>query len=184
MFTGIIEEIGRIHSVSRSRVQRMTVESKLEVSTGDSIAIQGICLTVTDTTKTGFAIEVMKQTLGRTTLPTWRAGDYLNLERALRVDSRLGGHIILGHVDDVAQLRKIKSNEYFFEIDPDFSRYVIPRGSVGIDGASLTVSSIADHVLSVSLIPYTLENTTLGRLRPGARVNVEYDHLVKILRQK
>jgi riboflavin synthase len=184
MFTGIIEEKGRIQSISRSRIQRISVKSELELTAGDSIAVQGICLTVIQITKSGFIVEAMRQTLGRTTLNDWRVGDYLNLERALRVDSRLGGHILLGHVDDAGKLVRIKSNEYFFEIDRSFSRYIVPRGSIGIDGASLTVSSIAGNVISVSLIPYTLKNTTLGTLRPGARVNVEYDYLAKVLQRK
>jgi len=184
MFTGIIEEKGRIQSISKSRVQRINIKSGLEVETGDSVAIQGICLTVTEITKTGFIVDVMKQTLRKSTLTDWRAGDYLNLERALRIDARLGGHIMLGHVDDAEKLVRIKSNDYFFKIDPSYSQYVVPRGSIGLDGVSLTISSIAGNVISVSLIPYTLKNTTLGRLRVGARVNIEYDYLAKILQQK
>lgn len=183
MFTGIIEEKGRIQSISRSRVQKISIRSELELTAGDSIAVQGICLTVTEVTKSGFIVEAMRQTFGRTTLNDWRGGDHLNLERALRLDSRLGGHILLGHVDDVGKMVKIKSNEYFFEIDPSFSRYIVPRGSIGIDGASLTVSSVTGNVISVSLIPYTLKNTTLGSLRPGARVNVEYDYLAKVFQR-
>jgi len=184
MFTGIIEEKGRITSISGSRVRKINIESGLEVNKGDSIAIQGICLTVTNVTKNLFTVDAMRQTLGATTLENWHAGDYINLERALRMGDRLGGHIMLGHIDDIGKLTRIKFNEYSFQIDPQYTVYVVPRGPIGIDGASLTISSIAGNVISVSLIPYTLKSTTLGRLRVGARVNIEYDYLAKILQQK
>ncbi|MBE0432055.1 riboflavin synthase [candidate division WOR-3 bacterium] len=181
MFTGIIEEKGRVLSISRAEVQKIKIESSLQVNKGNSIAVQGICLTVTGLTKQGFVVDAMKQTLGATTLNYWRAGDYVNLERALRVGDRLGGHIMLGHVDDVGRLARVKTNEYFLEIDPEYAPCVIDKGSIGIDGVSLTVSSITSNIVSVSLIPYTLQNTALGSLRVGGRVNIEYDYLAKVL---
>lgn len=181
MFTGIIEEKGRISSITRSKVQKITIASGLEVKKGDSIAVQGVCLTVTGIDKNGFAVDVMRQTRGVTTLPGWRAGEEVNLERALRITDRLGGHIMLGHVDEVGKLLRIKANEYFFQIKPDNMKYIIPKGSIGIDGTSLTIASIADRSFSVSLIPFTLNNTTLGRLRTGAAVNIEYDYLAKLV---
>jgi riboflavin synthase len=184
MFTGIIEDKGKIISITRSRVQKIKIMSGLQVDKGDSIAIQGICLTVSDVIKNAFTVDAMQQTLGVTTLRNWRAGDYVNLERALRIGDRLGGHIMLGHVDDVGKLIKIKANGYFFQIDPKYAAYVVPKGSIGIDGASLTASSLTKNILSVSLIPFTLKNTTLGRLRIGASVNIEYDYLAKILQKK
>jgi riboflavin synthase len=183
MFTGIIEEKGKIISITRSRVQKIKIMSGLQVGKGDSIAVGGICLTVTDVIKNGFTVDAMQQTLGATTLGNWHAGDHINLERAMRIGDRLGGHIMLGHVDDVGKLVKIKSNEYSFEIDPKYTPYVIPKGSIGIDGASLTVSAINKNVLSVSLIPYTLKHTALGGLRIGTRVNIEYDYLAKFLKK-
>lgn len=181
MFTGIIEERGRILSISRAGVQQIKIDSGLQVNKGDSIAVQGVCLTVTGLTKQGFVVDAMKQTLGATTLNYWRAGDDVNLERALRVGDRLGGHIMLGHVDDVGRLVRVKKNEYFFEINPEYAPCVIAKGSIGVDGVSLTVSSVTGKRLSVSLIPYTLQNTALGSLRVGGRVNIEYDYLAKIL---
>ena len=181
MFTGIIEEKGKIESITRSAVQRISIGSRLAVEPGESVAIQGICLTVTKVTKTGFSVDAMKQTMIKTTLPGWRSGDDVNLERSLRADSRLGGHIMLGHIDDVGKVVRIKTNEYFFEIDRAFSRYLVPRGSIGIDGASLTISSVSRNTFSVSLIPYTLKNTTFTGLRVGKRVNVEYDYLAKLV---
>jgi riboflavin synthase len=155
----------------------------LEVRKGDSIAIQGICLTVNDLTKNGFTVEVMRQTKGVTTLTDWRTGDYVNLERALRFGDRLGGHIMLGHIDEVGKLVRVKTNEYFFKVDPKNASYLIPKGSIGIDGASLTISSITGNTFSVSLIPFTLSNTTLGALRTGALVNIEYDYLAKLFKR-
>lgn len=181
MFTGIIEATGRVISISRSGTQKIRIESGLEVSPGDSIAVQGICLTVTGIAGRGFVVDAMKQTLGATTLKYWRAGDTVNLERALRMGDRLGGHVMLGHVDDVGTLTRVRSNEYFFEIDPACAAWTVDKGSIGIDGASLTVSSVAGNVLSVALIPYTRQTTSLGRLRAGSRVNIEYDYLAKLL---
>jgi riboflavin synthase len=183
MFTGIIEEKGKIISISRAKVQQIKIRSDLQLNEGDSIAVQGICLTVTSVSKGGFTVDAMRQTLGATTLSDWHGGVFVNLERALRIGDRLGGHLMLGHVDDVGQLSKIKANEYFFRIDPDYAVYVVPKGSIGIDGASLTVSSIEKDTVSVSLIPYTLKNTALGSLRIGARVNIEYDYLAKFLKR-
>jgi len=183
MFTGIIEEKGKIFSITKSTVLKIKIASGLQVKKGDSIAVQGICLTVTDVLRNGFTVDAMQQTLGVTTLKNWHAGNHVNLERALRIGDRLGGHIMLGHVDDVGKLVTIKTNEYTFEIEPEYASYVIPKGSVGIDGASLTVSSVSKDTISVSLIPYTLRNTSLGELRIGARVNIEYDYLAKFLRK-
>jgi riboflavin synthase len=123
----------------------------------------------------------MRQTRGATTLSEWHAGNYLNLERALRIGDRLGGHMILGHVDEVGTMTKIKTNEYFFTINQKNARYIIPKGSVSIDGISLTISSIAKNIFSVSLIPHTLKHTTFETLRIGSRVNIEYDYLAKLL---
>lgn len=183
MFTGIIEEKAKILSISRAKVQEIKVQSDLQVNQGDSIAVQGICLTVTRVNRGGFTVGAMRQTLGATTLSDWHTGIFVNLERALRIGDRLGGHIMLGHVDEVGKLLKIKANEYFFRIAPPYAGYVVPKGSIGVDGASLTVSSIGKDVVSVSLIPYTLKNTTLGSLRTGARVNIEYDYLAKFLKR-
>lgn len=181
MFTGIIEEKARIISISRSKVQRINIRSALEVKKGDSVAVQGICLTVTHVTKTGFVVDAMRQTRGATTISEWRAGSHVNLERALRIGDRLGGHMILGHVDEVGTMARRQNNEYFFTITPKNTRYLVPKGSISVDGISLTISSIAKNTFSVSLIPHTLKHTTLGTLRAGSRVNVEYDYLAKLL---
>jgi riboflavin synthase len=184
MFTGIIEEKGKIVSISKSRVQKIVIASGLEVKKGDSIAIQGICLTITGLAKKGFAVDVMRQTRGVTTMTEWRAGAHVNLERSLRIGDRLGGHIMLGHIDEVGKVVRVKSNEYFFKINPRNALYLVPKGSIGINGASLTIASIVNDVFSVSLIPYTQKNTTLEELRTGTSVNIEYDYLAKLLQKQ
>jgi riboflavin synthase len=181
MFTGIIEEIGKISKISKGLIYTIHIASELKVKKGDSIAIQGTCLTVMDVDSKGFSVEVMKQTKGVTTLSEWHVGNQVNLERALKIGDRLGGHILSGHVDERAKVIRIRGNEYYFQIDPRNVHYLIPKGPIGIDGVSLTISSISQNTFSVSLIPYTLKSTTLSNLRKGSFVNVEYDYLAKIL---
>ena len=180
MFTGIIEEKARIQKITQGAVWRIAVTSHLITKKGDSIAIQGVCLTVTDTDKKGFTVEAMRQTKRVTTVPDWRAGDYVNCERALKMGDRIGGHILLGHVDEVGKMIRKQANAFFFQISRQNARYLIDKGSIGINGASLTISTVSRNIFSVSLIPYTLETTTFGNLRTGAFVNIEYDYLVKI----
>ncbi len=181
MFTGIIEEKGRILKIIRNRVQRIFVQSSLENRIGDSISIQGVCLTVTELYESGFVIEAMEQTKGRTTISKWRQGDWVNLERALQFNGRVGGHFVLGHIDEVGRLIRRTGNEYYFQISAANTRYLIPRGSIAIDGVSLTVGNVSQQIFSVFLIPHTLENTSFGSLKVGAFVNIEYDYLVKII---
>jgi riboflavin synthase len=181
MFTGIIEETGTIEKITGGRIQTIAVTSKLENQVGDSIAIQGICLTVTALTKNGFSVEVMKQTERITTLPDWRTGDRVNLERALQIGGRLGGHILLGHVDEVVRCIRIRGNEYYFQANTSNKPYLVAKGSVALDGVSLTIGSVSGNVFSVSLIPYTREYTTLGRVKLRSATNVEYDYLAKIV---
>ncbi|OPX18039.1 hypothetical protein BXT86_03270 [candidate division WOR-3 bacterium 4484_100] len=181
MFTGIIEEKARIDRIIKSRVRRIHITSRLDVQEGESIAVQGVCLTIAQKDKKGFVVEAMAQTETDTTLNLWQAGDYVNLERALRLGDRLGGHILLGHIDEVAKLIRIRANEYYFQIKRDNVRYLVPKGSIGVDGVSLTISKYNNNLFSVSLIPYTLKQTTLGSLKTGMKVNIEYDYLTKIL---
>ncbi|MEO0095570.1 MAG: riboflavin synthase [candidate division WOR-3 bacterium] len=183
MFTGIVEEKGKILNINKGRLQKIDIQSGLKVNPGESIAIQGICLTVTKIIKNGFSVEVMEQTKGRTTLNNWKIGEYVNLERALAFDGRIGGHIVLGHIDEVARIIKIKENEYYFQISSENEKYLISRGSIAVDGVSLTIGDIRKNTFSVFLIPHTLNSTTLGNRRIGDYVNVEYDYLVKIIRK-
>jgi riboflavin synthase len=180
MFTGIIEDKGKILSITRGRARKISIQSVLENRTGDSIAVSGVCLTVTGLIKGGFTIEAVAQTRGSTTLDRWKIGDGVNLERALKLGDRLGGHMVLGHVDETAKLVRVAGNEYYFQSGLKHQKYLIPKGSVCVDGISLTIGKVSQNIFSVSLIPHTLENTTFPRLKPGAFVNVEYDYLVKI----
>jgi len=184
MFTGIIEEKGKIRKIVRGALQKIEVQSSLEVKMGDSVAIQGVCLTVTGLAKKGFTVEAMAQTKGSTTLSQWKSDDHINLERALGLGDRVGGHILLGHVDEVGKLIRIGGNNYFFQISTINARYLVNKGSIAIDGVSLTIGSISENIFTVSLTPYTLKNTTLGNLKPRSFVNIEYDYLVKILKTK
>ncbi len=181
MFTGIIEEKGKIANMTKGKIQRIDIESTLKNKQGDSIAIDGICLTIVATTDKGFSVEAMQQTKGLTTFSQWRVNDRVNLERALTISSRLGGHILLGHVDETAKVIRKKGNEYFFQISRKNQKYLIEKGSISINGCSLTIMSISNDIFSVSVIPYTLQNTTLGNLKIGSLVNLEYDYLIKIL---
>jgi riboflavin synthase len=180
MFTGIIEEQGKILKIVRGRTNQMTVQSALEFKPGDSVAINGICLTVTGVIKAGFTVDAMVQTKESTTLERWQAGDRVNLERALKLSDRLGGHIVLGHVDETAKLIRVAGNEYYFQAGAKNQKYLIPKGSVCVDGISLTIGKVSRNVFSVFLISHTLQSTTFPSLKPGSFVNVEYDYLAKI----
>ena len=184
MFTGIVEEKGTITKIVRSKVQVISIASQLEVKKGDSIGIQGICLTITNIDKNGFSVQAMRQTKRVTTLPDWKTGDEVNLERSLMLNSRLGGHIVLGHVDEIAKCIRINSNEYTFQVGPQNTCYLVPKGSICIDGVSLTISMSSKSIFAINLIPYTLEHTTLGRIKPGSFVNIEYDYLAKLVLNK
>ncbi|MEI6361228.1 MAG: riboflavin synthase [Actinomycetes bacterium] len=187
MFTGIVEERGYVVSVTdladaaRLLIRGPRVTS--DASAGDSISVNGVCLTVVDLEDGTFSADVMQETLRRSSLGTLSTGSHVNLERAARVDSRLGGHIVQGHVDGTATVRSVEPAEHwttmFFEIAPSLSRYIVEKGSVCIDGVSLTVVHVDDESFSVSLIPTTLEHTTLGMREVGDRVNIEVDVLAK-----
>ena len=183
MFTGIIEEIGKIKEITRqSRSIRLIVSCSkvLEDSRlGDSIAVNGICLTIADLVSGGFAADVMPETVRRTGLQQLRSGDPVNLERAMQLGGRLGGHLVSGHIDGTGVLsrRTADDNAILLTITADSSmlRYVIQKGSVTLDGVSLTVVNVDRQSLQVSLIPHTAGQTILGSLQPGDSVNIECD---------
>lgn len=179
MFTGIIEAQGVIRRIVPGRVRTVTVRTDLTGKAGDSIAVNGICLTVTAAGKAEFTVEATAQTMDRTTLPSWKARDRVNLERALAVGDRLGGHFVLGHVDETGKLVRVAANEYVFQASSRNRSWLVPRGSIAIDGISLTIGKVSGNLFSVYAIPHTLKNTTLGAARPGSLVNVEYDYLLK-----
>lgn len=191
MFTGIVEELGTVVALvpgddaqadARLRVRGDLVTSDARL--GDSIAVSGVCLTVAELPGDGtFVADVMPETLRRSALGGLVAGDPVNLERALAVGGRYGGHVVQGHVDGVGVVRARRPgprwDEVEFTIDPALARYVAEKGSIAVSGVSLTVTHVGDDVFGVSLIPTTLEATTLGSLAPGAQVNLEVDVLAK-----
>lgn len=184
MFTGIIEETGKVASLEPAG--RLTVEAGkvLEgTARGDSIAVSGVCLTVTEMSALSFTVDVSPETLSRSTLGSLERGSPVNLERAMVAGGRMGGHIVQGHVDGVGAIksRKPLGNAVLFEISvpAEIERYVVPKGSVAIDGISLTAVETRGGVFSVSIIPRTLAETTLERARPGWRVNIEVDIIAK-----
>jgi riboflavin synthase len=181
MFTGIIEEIGTITRITRGKEHRITVESGLTNRVGDSIAVQGVCLTVTDIAKNGFTVDAMWQTQRITAINDWRKGTRVNLERALKIGDRLGGHIMLGHVDEMAKCIRRHANSLRFQVQNHNARYLIPKGSIGIDGVSLTISEVSQNIFTVHIIPFTSTHTTLGSIRAASFVNIEYDYLVKFM---
>ncbi|WP_433272473.1 riboflavin synthase [Pseudonocardia xinjiangensis] len=190
MFTGIVEEIGEVLAVRESaEVVVFTVRGRTvttDARHGDSIAVNGVCLTVIDpdgSTDGTFTVELVPETLKRSSLSTVTEGTRVNLERAVPVTGRLGGHIVQGHVDGVATLLTRtpgeRSDELRFSLPAELARYVVEKGSVAVDGVSLTVAGVAPDSFVVALIPTTLSHTTLGFREPGDNVNVEVDVVAK-----
>jgi riboflavin synthase len=187
MFTGIVEEVGtlrRLQVGERSATLDVAAGCVLaDMAIGDSVLTDGVCLTVTAVGPDGFVADVMPETVRRTTLRERRAGDRLNLERALTLRSRLGGHLVTGHIDGVAVVTAAvrEDNALVVEVDapPQVVRVTVAQGSIAVDGVSLTVVAVDGTRLRVSLIPHTAAITTLGRLAPGERVNVEADLIAK-----
>jgi len=189
MFTGIITDIGRVRSVrDTNRDRRFEIETRYDpagVDIGASIAHAGCCLTVVDKGDDWFAVEVSGESLAMTTIDAWREGRRVNLERPARVGDELGGHIVSGHVDGVGDVVSVAaeggSHRVFIRAPRPLHRFIAPKGSITVDGVSLTVNEVDDDVFGVNLIPHTWEVTTLGDLLPGARVNLEIDMLARYL---
>lgn len=187
MFTGIIEGTGKLvgkQSGGNGLVFRLEASFNLDDPVeGESIAVNGICLTAYDIHGRTFSVDVSPESLSRSTLDNLRIGDLVNMERALKLSDRLGGHIVSGHVDCVATVTEIQKTGDFtlfsFELEKKLGRYVIEKGSITIDGISLTVNSCYNEIFSVSIIPHTLHITTLGKLKKGSKVNIEVDVIGK-----
>lgn len=175
MFTGIVRERGRVASFDGSR---LTVETGADAEVGDSVAIAGVCLTVVAREQGRLAFDVVAETLARTTLGSLAEGARVNVEPSLRAGEPLGGHIVQGHVDGIGRLRA-RSELTWFDAPAGIVRYCVEKGSVAVDGTSLTVAATDDRGFAVALVPHTLEATTLGSLAPGDAVNVEVDVLAK-----
>ncbi|MET9068680.1 riboflavin synthase [Streptosporangium sandarakinum] len=187
MFTGIVEELGKIAAVEPlPDAARLSVRGPVvtaDARHGDSIAVNGVCLTVVEVDGDVFTADVMKETLDRSSLGALRPGSPVNLERAVRADARLGGHIVQGHVDGTGTLLSREPGEHWeivrISLPAELNRYVVEKGSIAVDGVSLTVAGVDDESLTVSLIPTTLRLTTLGAKRPGDPVNLEADVIAK-----
>ncbi|MFP3974997.1 MAG: riboflavin synthase [Dehalococcoidia bacterium] len=186
MFTGIVEETGTVKFTG----QRLAIAAQRTLegtNLGDSIAVNGACLTVIDLTSEAFTVEVMPETLRRTNLGALKPGDYVNLERAMAVGDRLGGHFVQGHIDDTGQvLSVIPEKEAILlrvSASEEVLRYVVEKGFIAIDGVSLTVVERDSSSLTISLVGYTMENTILGKRRTGDSVNLEVDILAKYVAQ-
>ena len=187
MFTGLVEEVGVVEKLEplddavriAVRAPKVTEDAK----PGDSIAVDGVCLTVVNNDGGVFTADVMRETLDRSRLGTYEAGAPVNLERALAAGQRMGGHIVQGHVDGVAEVVSRTPSEHWevvrFTLPGDVRRYVVEKGSIAVNGTSLTVSAVNDGYFEVSLIPTTLRETTAGRLAPGDQVNLEVDIVAK-----
>jgi riboflavin synthase len=186
MFTGIITDVGRVRNVRNDGDTRIEIGTRFDgdsLPIGASIACSGVCLTVIDKGPGWFTVQASAETLSRTTLGDWRPGTPVNLERALKLGDELGGHIVAGHVDAVGRVLAIApegaSRRFAFEAPPQLARFLAPKGSVAVDGISLTVNEVDGARFGVNVIPHTLSVTTLGEAGPGDRVNLEIDLLAR-----
>lgn len=189
MFTGIVTDVGRVRAIrDTNRDRRFEIETNFdlaEVEIGASISHAGCCLTVVAKGEHWFAVEVSGETLAVTTLGDWAQGRRVNLERAARVGDELGGHIVSGHVDGIGEVLSVLaeggSHRVRIRAPKPLHRFIAPKGSITVEGVSLTVNDVEDDVFGVNLIPHTWDVTTLGELRPGSRVNLEIDMLARYL---
>jgi riboflavin synthase len=187
MFTGIVEGTGTVKRVERrGGGLRLWVDASFDISDlniGDSISLNGCCLTVVERDGRMFSADVSDETLKSTTISTLKEGSYVNLERALAINGRLGGHIVLGHVDGIGKVVEVKRDDETLllkvEIPKELSRYVVKKGSIALDGISLTINETSSNILSFKIIPHTLKNTTLAKKRDGDLLNLEVDILGK-----
>jgi riboflavin synthase len=191
MFTGIVQELGHVEAVEASedgaRV-RIAAALAAELAPGDSVSVNGACLTATSTNADTFEADVMHQTLSLTTLGALEPGSTVNLELPLHPTDRLGGHVVQGHIDGTATVTELVQDGFAKRLSAELPEgllpFVVERGSIALEGVSLTVAALEDPVVAVSLIPETLERTTLGRVAPGGRLNVECDVLARYVRRQ
>ena len=189
MFTGIVQTVGRIEeriehpSGDVSLLVHTAAIPSTDIAVGDSVCVSGVCLTVVEVTPVGFRTDVSAESLARTTLGALGTGSRVNLETALTPQTRLGGHLVSGHVDGIGELlarwEDARSVRYEFRVPEGLARYIAEKGSVCIDGTSLTVNGVGGTAFDVNIVPHTLRATTLGELRPGEAVNVEVDQIAR-----
>jgi len=187
MFTGIIEEVGKVSSASTNKLVISARQVLAGMKPGDSMAINGACLTVTDFDRSSFCVDVMPETLKRTNLGLLRAGDGVNLERPMALGGRLGGHLVQGHIDHTGRIIAMEWEGeallFRFEAPPEVMRYTVPKGFIAVDGISLTITEKDSNSFQVSVVEYTRRNTTLGRRKAGDVVNLEADIIAKYVAQ-
>lgn len=189
MFTGIIQELGIIEDIQSSgggiRLRIRAPQSTLELQIHDSVSINGVCQTIIAKDESSFVVEAVEETLKKTAFGTLQVGEHVNLELPLKSHERLGGHIVLGHVDAPGVITKIERRQgswmFSFSIPSSFMKYIIPVGSITVDGVSLTVAEIGENDISISIIPHTMENTVFQFRREGDAVNLEFDVIGKYI---
>jgi riboflavin synthase len=189
MFTGIIESLGKVASVQNVGGDvRLRIETDLDMSDvhlGDSIATNGICLTVIDWGDSWYAADVSRESLNRTTLGSWKAGHPVNVEKAMLPTTRFGGHIVSGHVDAVGEITVVREDarSLYFEVaaPAEIAKYLAEKGSITVDGVSLTINHLRGNILSLNLIPHTAERTNIGTWKAGVKVNLEVDILARYI---
>ncbi len=192
MFTGIIEGIGKIEKISKNTKNRSAIQMTVNLGKyakglkiGQSVSLNGVCLTATKLTKSNCIFEMIEETTNKTDLGNLKPGDIVNIERSLRTGDRLEGHFVLGHVDGVGTIKKIQNKpkevQVWFEIPKELSKYVVKKGSIAVDGISLTVVDIKNNLASVCLIPHTIEITNFKTKNVGDKINIETDILGKYI---
>lgn len=185
MFTGIIEEIGTVLSISTNSI-RIQAETVLEeIKAGDSVAVNGVCLTVTKIDYNSFNADISPETMRVTAFKNLKISDLVNLERAMPANGRFGGHIVSGHVDGIGKIISVRKNKEFYDLcvetDKNNTKYIVKKGSVTINGISLTVANINENIIQTAIIPHTFENTSLKHAKSGDLVNIETDILAKYI---
>lgn len=189
MFTGIVEEVGKVERVLKGQHSiRLEIQAKLvleDIKIGDSIAVNGVCLTVTFFSNQGFSADVVHETLNRSTLALLRNGVSVNLERAMPINGRFGGHIVAGHIDNIGKIMEIRQDDraiwYTIQTKTAMMKYIVEKGSIAIDGISLTVAKVFSNSFSISTIPHTVKMTVLSERRVGDSVNLETDMIGKYI---
>ena len=189
MFTGIVEELARIKSIKpKSKGIRYVISSEVvvdDLKIGDSISVNGVCLTIVKRGKDSFCMDLVEETLNKSNLGELKVGDFVNLERAMRVSDRLGGHLVQGHVETLGVIleKQMHDEEAILSVglDPEWMRFCIPKGSITLDGVSLTIARINGNIIEIALIPHTLDNTTLGIKGKSETLNIETDIIGKYI---
>ena len=189
MFTGLIEEIGTIENIVRQQDKiNLSIKAKkilTDTKIDDSISINGICLTVVDIKTNSFAVQAVRETMQKSTIANWRKGEFVNLERAMKINDRLGGHIVQGHIDGIGTIDKITKLSDTLELEiilpTGKNAYTIEKGSIAIDGISLTIAKKARDKIQIAVIPHTLNNTTLKDKKVNDKINIEFDFFAKYI---